>query len=204
MSKSSAKVLIMILKNRLTFYASLFLQIPVLTAVFIIVLVQFGVPQSRDFFWVIMTLIHLSLLPLLYGAFVYKNKIISNADITERRERVLPFFIISFIYGVYLLATVIFGAPVLFKILGMHYFLLALFLSIVTIFWKISVHTAGVTQFVALLALLIGNQALIFFPLIILTGWLRIQMKSHDIQQVLAGIAVSLASTFIATKISFL
>ena len=75
-------------------------------------------------------------------------------------------------------------------------------LSTVTIFWKVRVHTAGITQFVVLLAILIGSQALVLSPLIILTGWLRIRMKSHDIWQVLGGIGIALVSVLIAMQVS--
>ncbi|MEK7165119.1 MAG: hypothetical protein AAB779_04175, partial [Patescibacteria group bacterium] len=137
--------------------ASLFFQVPVLAVALIIVLIQFDVLQFKYFPWVIVTLLHLSLLPLLYGAFVYKTKRISNADITERKERVIPFFVITLVYGVYLFVTIMFDAPTIFKTLAVHYFILALILSIMTVFWKVSVHVAGVTQVVVLLSILISS-----------------------------------------------
>lgn len=187
-----------------TFYqvASLLLQVPVLAVALILVLAWSSVLPTQELPWIIVTLLHLSLLPLLYGAFVYKTRRISNAEITERKERLIPFFIITLIYGVYLLATILFDAPEIFTTLAVYFFTLALLLSVVTIFWKVSVHTAGATQLVLLLTILISSQALILSPLIALTGWLRIKMKSHDIWQVLGGIAVALASAFIATRIT--
>src|SRR3990167_4213015 len=181
---------------------SLLLQVPALVIFLVIILLNSGVLQFRDMPWIIVTLVHLSLLPLLYGAFVYKTKRISDSEIMTRQERVLPFFIITFIYGVYLLETIFLHAPIIFNTLAIHCFILALLLSTITIFWKVSVHTAGITQFVALLAILIGSQALILSPLIVLTGWLRIHMKSHDIWQVLGGIMVALMSILVATQIS--
>lgn len=169
----------------------------------IIILIQAGVLPTQDLSWIIVTLLFLSLLPLLYGAFVYKTKRISNADITERKERIIPFFVVTLIYGAYLLATMFFDAPDIFKILAVYYFTPALILSMVTVFWKVSVHTAGVTQLVALLMIIFGSQALILAPLIVLTGWLRIHMKSHTIWQVLGGIVVALVSIAVATKIRF-
>ena len=183
--------------------SSLFLQVPVLVIFLVIILLDSGMVQSQDLSWIVVTLVLLSLLPLLYGAFVYKTKRISNADITDRKERVLPFFIITFVYGVYLLVTILFDAPWIFKTLATHYFILALILSLVTIWWKVSVHTAGATLFVALLAILIGSQALILSPLIILTGWLRITMKSHNFGQVLGGVIVVLLSLVLAFKFNF-
>lgn len=188
-----------------TFYqiTSLLLQVPVLAVALILILAWTGVLPSHEVSWITVTLLHLSLLPMLYGAFVYKTKKISNSDITERKERVLPFFIITFFYGVYLLETIFLDAPVIFNTIAIHFFMLAMLLSSTTVVWKVSVHTAGVTQFVLLLALLIGSQALLLSPLIVFVGWLRIKMKSHDIWQVLGGIMVALVSIFIAANIQF-
>ncbi|MBI1833339.1 MAG: hypothetical protein HYR90_00790 [Candidatus Andersenbacteria bacterium] len=183
--------------------AALLLQVPVLVVALIIILIQPGVLPSHDLPWIIITLLHLSLFPLLYGAFVYKTKRISNADITERKERVFPFFIITCVYGFYLLITILFDAPEIFRTLATHYFVLALILSLVTVWWKVSVHTAGVAQFVVLLSILIGSQALFLAPLIVFTGWLRITMKSHNLRQVLGGVIVALLSVMIATIINF-
>lgn len=189
--------------NAFYYIVSLLLQVPVLTIVLIITLTWSGVLPSQELSWLLVTLLHLSALPMLYGAFVYKTKRISNADITERKERVLPFIVIMFIYGVYLLETIFFDAPAIFETLAVYFFTLAFLLSVVTIFWKVSVHTAGVTQFVALLTILIGSQALLLSPLIVFTGWLRIKMRSHDIWQVLGGVVVALVGVFIASNIRF-
>lgn len=182
---------------------SLLLQVPVLAVALIVILVWSGVLPSQEWPWLLVTLLHLSFLPMLYGAFVYKTKRISNADITERKERLVPFFVVTLIYGIYLLVTMLFDAPDIFKMLAVYYFTPALILSMVTVFWKVSVHTAGVTQLVALLMIIFGSQALILAPLILLTGWLRIKMKSHTIWQVLGGIVVALVSIAVATKIRF-
>lgn len=191
-------------KTATAFYyiTSLLLQVPVLAFALIIILLWFGVLSLQDYGWVIVMFLHLSLLPLLYGAFVYKTRRISNADITQRKERIIPFFVITFIYGGFLLISTLFNAPEIFTTVSVYFFTLALLLSVITIFWKISVHSAGITQFVILLLLLIGSQALVLLPLILFTGWLRIRMKSHDFWQVLGGIAVALASAFVATQIT--
>lgn len=182
--------------------ASLLTQIPVLAVVLTATLAWFGVLQQQDMLWIIVTLLLLSLVPLLYGAFVYKTKRISNADITKRKERVIPFFIITLTYGVYLLVVLLLHAPEIFKTLALHYFILALLLSVVTVWWKASVHTAGITQFVILLMLLVSSQALFLSPLIVLVGWMRIRMKSHTIGQVIGGIIVAIAGTLAAASLT--
>lgn len=177
---------------------SLFLQVPVLVAVLVTLLIWFNKFPSGSLLWVTLALIHISVLPLLYGAYIYKTRRISNADITERSERIIPFFIVTIFYLANLLETFLFNAPEIFKILAIHFFTLALLVSIVTVFWKVSVHTAGATQFVLLLMIIFGSQALIVSPLIVLTAWLRITMKSHNIWQALGGSIAAAASFLIA------
>lgn len=193
----------MAVKDVFQIAASMFLQIPVLAAVLIVILAWSNRLPSESTIWVIfLTLGHLSLLPLLYGAYVYKTRRISNADITERTERVIPFFVVTLFYLAYLLEMFLFDAPAIFQALAVHFFGLALLLSVVTTFWKVSVHTAGATQFVLLLMIIFGSPALIASPLIVLTAWLRITMKSHDIWQVFGGIIVAAVSVLLAVTIS--
>src|SRR5688572_25292290 len=116
--------------------ASLFLQVPVLAAFLVVVLTWYDVVQSQNVFWIVVTLVHLSLLPLLYGAFVYKTKIISDSEIMTRQERIQPFFIVTLIYGAFLIEALLFNAPDIFATLAVHFFVTALALSIVTVFWK--------------------------------------------------------------------
>jgi hypothetical protein len=181
--------------------ASLLLQVPVLAFFLIVALIWRDVIPLQNLSWIVVMLAHLSVLPLLYGAFVYKTRRISDSEIMTRHERVVPFFVVTVVYGIYLAETILFGAPGIFKTLALHFFLTALLVSTITLFWKVSVHTAGVTQFVALLVLFAGNQALFLSPLIVLTGWLRMKMRSHDVWQVLGGIAVALLSFSIAEEL---
>lgn len=181
---------------------SLLTQVPVLFVILLAALAGFGTLQRHDASWIIATALFLSALPLLYGAFVYRTRRISNADITERRERVAPFFVITLIYGLYLLLVFYLNSPGVFKALAMHAFMLALIVSCITIFWKISVHTAGVTQFVVLLMIFLGSQAILLSPLIALVGLMRIRMKSHTVGQVIGGIIAAIAAALTAASLA--
>ncbi len=182
---------------------SLIFQIPILTIFLLISLLVFNKLSYQNLDWIIVTSIFLTLIPSIYGLFIYFTNRISDENITDRKERVIPFFIITLIYEINLLLTITLKSPEIFKLIAVNYFLLSLIFTIITIFWKISIHVAGITNFVILLTILTNYQALILSPLIILIGWVRIKIKSHNFRQVLGGFLVAALTTFLMTKISF-
>lgn len=63
----------------------------------------------------------------------------------------------------------------------------------VSLFWKISVHTACVAGSVAVLAILVRPAALALAPLIVATAWARVTLRDHTPAQVLVGALVGAA-----------
>ncbi|MFH1890263.1 MAG: hypothetical protein ABIJ91_01710 [Candidatus Kuenenbacteria bacterium] len=166
---------------------SLLSQIPILTAILILLLLKFGKLDYQDLHWIVITLINLSFFPLIYGFSLYLNHNVSDENIMIRKERIMPFFVVTAIYGINFILAITLGAPKILQIIAVNYFLLSIILSIITIFWKISAHVAGMTIFIALSAILINYQALFFSPLIFLVAWVRIKIESHNFWQVVSG-----------------
>ena len=78
-------------------------------------------------------------------------------------------------------------------------FLLALgslFVSIIAmginLFWKVSIHCAGVTGPIFALVYVFGVAALPLATIVGLVGWSRIKLKNHTFGQTLAGTLLSL------------
>lgn len=63
----------------------------------------------------------------------------------------------------------------------------------VSVFWKISIHTACVAGSVCVLAILVHPAALAMAPLIVATGWARVALRDHTPTQVLVGALVGAA-----------
>ena len=57
----------------------------------------------------------------------------------------------------------------------------------VTSFWKISIHAAVAAGMVASLVILVSPWWLLFAPLVVLTGWARVEVRDHTPLQVLVG-----------------
>lgn len=60
----------------------------------------------------------------------------------------------------------------------------------VTSFWKISIHAAAAAGTVACLAILVSPWWLLLAPLVVLTGWARVEIRDHTPVQVSVGAIV--------------
>jgi membrane-associated phospholipid phosphatase len=63
----------------------------------------------------------------------------------------------------------------------------------VTSFWKISIHAAAARGTVACLATLVSPWWLFLAPLVVLTGWARVEVHHHTKEQVVVGALVGAA-----------
>ena len=60
----------------------------------------------------------------------------------------------------------------------------------ITSFWKISIHAAAAAGTVASLAILVSPWWLLIAPLVVLTGWARVEIRDHTPVQVCVGAVV--------------
>jgi membrane-associated phospholipid phosphatase len=63
----------------------------------------------------------------------------------------------------------------------------------ITSFWKISIHAAAAAATVTSLAILVSPWWLLLVPLVVLTGWARVEIRDHTPGQVFAGATVGAA-----------
>lgn len=130
-------------------------------------------------------------LPLAFFVWKIRTHQVSNWDITNRKERIIPllFFLIFLIVDI--IGVSLFDNPLLLNIFVL-YFLWVLGFFLVTLFWKISGHTGMITLAVGLLVYWFGYWALPSLVLIPLVAWARVSRKDHSLLQALAGIIYSL------------
>ncbi|MBI3620171.1 hypothetical protein HY214_03460 [Candidatus Roizmanbacteria bacterium] len=137
--------------------------------------------------------------PFGYIYYAFKKKQISDLDLTRRQERYRPIVVAFLTTVISLLFAYFFTNAFLFKLLLLVLFLL-LVNSLITFFWKISLHM-GVNVIMALVINLVlgARQPVLYltFPLIF---WSRLVLKKHTVAQLLAAIAVNAAIIFLFTK----
>jgi membrane-associated phospholipid phosphatase len=61
---------------------------------------------------------------------------------------------------------------------------------LVTLVWKVSIHTAVVAGSEAILVLVFGPWLFALTPVVLLVAWARLQLGQHTVAQVTAGIAL--------------
>jgi hypothetical protein len=108
-----------------------------------------------------------------------------HISLREQRPRMLAIALVSVAAGVLVLGWL--DAPhALFALLAAMVAGLAVAAAI-TSFWKISIHAAAAAGTVASLAILVSAWWLLLVPLVVLTGWARVEIRDHTPGQVCVG-----------------
>ena len=111
-----------------------------------------------------------------------------HVRIREQRTVPLAFAIASVVVGVGVLAVA--GAPqqlIALVIAGLAGLAVT---AVVTLAWKISIHTAVASGTATILFLVFGPALLLTWPLVACVGWSRMELRDHSPAQVIAGAVV--------------
>ncbi len=142
-----------------------------------------------------LTILFLSVGPLLYIAIGVRKGYLSDMDVTRRSERLKPFLfgLSSATLGlVMLIAT---NAPRNLQNIMLVTIVCGLIFMIITLWWKISIHASSLSGAVTFVVMLYGTQTLPLFSLVILVGWSRVVLRRHTLGQVIAGSVLGAALT---------
>jgi hypothetical protein len=111
-----------------------------------------------------------------------------HISVREQRPRMMAIALASVVSGLLVLRWL--GAPrALFALMASMVAGLAVALAI-TSFWKISIHAGGAAGTVTSLAILVSPWWLLVAPLVVLTGWARVEIRDHTLVQVIVGAVV--------------
>jgi hypothetical protein len=83
----------------------------------------------------------------------------------------------------------------IFYLLSVSYLLISLMILVITVFWKVSIHMAGLTGPVTALALALGSNYVLLYLLALPLGWARTELEAHTVPQVVLGAAVGAGIT---------
>lgn len=132
-----------------------------------------------------------AVLPLSSTYYLVRKGIIPDIYASDRETRTEPFLwaMASYLLGVTALLYV--EAPFAVTALMACYFVNAIVMLLITLYWKISIHAVGVTGPVTALVFQLGAKMLPFFLLMLPVAWARIELKAHDKKQIAAGAILS-------------
>jgi hypothetical protein len=134
-------------------------------------------------------LIPVSLLPF----FRYRN-IISSWIIETRKERILPLMTVSFFYSITSVIMYRLQIPVFLKSYVLSTSILAITVTIITFWWKISLHSVGTGALAGIVIILSLNMKVpltwFLIPVILITGLIlssRLKLNTHNPPEVYLG-----------------
>ncbi len=152
----------------------------------IILFAKAGLTLEKDLAFIILTVFLLVVIPLGYILFLFSRKKVHDLDITIRRERLRPLFVIFLCSFMAIIVATFFKETAVLKFLTLTLILLVAN-SAVTLFWKISLHMAMNTIFVLYVNYLFDNKFLILLFFIPFIFWSRLVLKKHSAAQLVAG-----------------
>lgn len=175
-----------------------FISIPI----FIIICMVLVEDKMAALNWAMLCLLFGMILPFIYVFFLYRKNKILDIHMPDRNNRMKPmiFTLISYITGFtvfYLLK-----APFFLKTIFVLSIISTSILTIITHYWKISLHASWITFIVITFNVLLGPWMLLLMPLIPIIGWARVRAKRHTTPQVVLGAGISSIICFLGYHFS--
>ncbi len=179
--------------ERLAFWVSQLLSPPSVVMALLLT-IAFIAPRPSVWIYAIVYFLFAMLLPLLFIIWQVRRGRITDVDVQLREQRKWPQIVTI---GGSLIAYLIIsanGGPRPMLVLSAASLLQSTAFYVVTMRWKVSVHTATVAGMVVMLVWLFGAMAFIALPLLLLAAWSRVRLGRHSVGQTVAGAALGALS----------
>lgn len=134
----------------------------------------------------LISLVFASILPMAIIVF-WAKKLNTDSDISNRQDRFMPLIVGIISYFIGFLISWIVNVDNFLTLLLLCYSVNTGVVLLITLKWKISVHTTGLSGPVAALILLLGPIGALFgiiYPILI---WSRVLLKKHTLSQAICG-----------------
>ncbi len=172
---------------------------PYLVSVLFILIISFIYADSlREFLpWILINLFFIAIIPASYIFWLVEEKKVSDIHLSNHKDRKIPFLIsaVSALVGVVVLYYYGVATPILAVTLA--YALNATILFVITLFWKISIHSALFANLIFICIVLFGDKYWPLFFLWVPLAWARVHRKKHTPEQVLFGALIAICVTAI-------
>ena len=145
--------------------------------------------------WASLCVLFGTIIPYIYICFLYKKKIISDIHIPKKEHRIKPLIVSFMSYVTCFIILYALKGPLFLKSVFAVSIVSTIVFTIITYFWKISLHTSWITFGVITFIVLFGKWMLLLILLIPAIGWARVKIKRHTVIQVILGAGISTVTT---------
>jgi len=154
-------------------------------------------PHTNQNLLIAVTTFFGAILPLSSTYYLVRKGIIPDIYASDRSTRTEPFLwaMASYLLGVTALLWL--EAPFVVTAFMACYFVNAIIMLCITLYWKISIHAVGVMGPITALVFEMGRKFAPLFLLILPVAWARIELKAHNYKQVAAGAVLSSILTWV-------
>ena len=140
--------------------------------------------------WGLLASLFPSIIPFLFILVGVRRRQLSDHHVRVREQRPVPLLVAG--------ACIVIGLTVLAwsdapsEVVALVAVLLAGLVTslLVTLFWKLSIHTAVMAAALVILAFVFGRGLLALAPVVALVAWARVVVDDHNLAQVIAGAAL--------------
>lgn len=164
---------------------------------FFLIILKIPVSAKEKLIWSLVAFFVAGLPSLLVLIYQKRKGKITDWFIRRREERVGVQLAWVAGTGIFAILAAAASLPRLLLALSLSFFIISLLITLISFYWKISVHSS-VIAFSVLALILTYNSTLSFlFLLIFLVAWARVRVGAHTLSQVSAGALLSILLTYI-------
>jgi membrane-associated phospholipid phosphatase len=175
---------------------------PVMFAVLGLAVAWKQLPFWEGLLWAAVYGFWVSLMPILVVAYMLRIGRISDLHMSNTKERRIP-YLASVLGALVALAIIqLFDGPDLLRCLAIFSTLELAILAVITNYWLISIHAAGIASVTIISGLVFGWWTLIvLLPLVFIVCGVRLYLRRHNLQQVLAGLTLGVVTVWLLVQI---
>lgn len=184
-------------RKRLAERISLVFSAPTITAIAVLSFaflspLQFG-PLLNWLSGLVIGIFLIGLLPIIPIILEVKK---GNIDINVSERTMRPKFLIQAIVLSFISGLIFFSLQAVdLMVLSFAYSAVTLSILIVSLYWKISIHAAGIAGPLTAIAYILGWPFILLFIILLPVGWARVELDAHNVKQFLAGTGLAVLIT---------
>lgn len=182
--------------NMIAFGVSAFLSPYITAAIFIMIIVYQNTKNLGQFLpWMGIAFFFAIMIPGGYILWKLEKKEIADIHLSDHTERKIPFMITAISATAGALVLFLIGAAKPVVVMMVAFAMNAITVALITLFWKVSIHTALYSSVITVLVILYGAKFAWLYLLLIPLAWSRIYRHRHSLQQVIGGAIIAFVST---------